>query len=131
MKYADFDYSKYPEVFIKMNPILPTTQEQKLFFADFERMLQMHDKAFVIFNSKDQKLISSEARIQAGQWMKSIHHIFPSKINALFFTEASIWLNMVLKAIFMINKPPVPIHVCNTLDDVKKILKESYGYEMK
>jgi hypothetical protein len=128
MKYADYDYTKYPVVYIKMNPVSPTKQQQEIFFQDFEKIFAFKDKAILIFNSKDQKLISSEARIQAGQWMKTVQENMRKSVTTIIFTEASVWLSMVLKAIFMISKPPVPMHVVKDLDEAKQLIAEKYPH---
>lgn len=131
MKYSDFNVTQHPFVYIKINPLLPTAEELKVFFDDFEKLFVMTPQSIVIFNTKEQKLLSSESRIQVGKWLKDVEKPMNEKIRCIFFTESSIWLQMVLKAIFLITTPPVPIHVVSTLDDVAKHLKKEYRIDFK
>jgi hypothetical protein len=128
--YADFDFSKYPVVYITMNPVSPTIEQQTEFFQQFERILEKEQKAMVIFNSKHQKLTSSETRIQAGNWLKNNQEGLKSKVRVIIFTESSIWLQIVLKAIFLVATLPVPMHVVNNYHDAKKILEREYNYKI-
>lgn len=129
MDYAEFDYSKYPVVFIKMNPVAPTLEQHSHFFKQFERMFEMPEKAVIIFNAKNQKLISSEARIQAGHWVKRISPSLKDHVRCMVFTEASIWLSIVLKAIFIVASPPVPLHIVGSMEEARKLLQKEYKFE--
>lgn len=126
MKYADFNFRQYPVVLVTMNPISPTVAEQDEFFADFEKMFSMNSQAILILNSKNQKLISSEARIAAGQWVKKRNEDVKRKVRVIIFVESSIWLKMVLNAIFMVAKLPVPMHVLKDHQAAREFVKQNY-----
>jgi hypothetical protein len=109
-----------------MNPMAPTITEQEDFFRDFELLFQREEKAIIIMNSKNQKLISSEARIRAGLWLKQNETNMANHLRVIIFIEGSIWLQMVIKAIFMIKTPPVPTHALKDLAAAKLLLNEKY-----
>jgi hypothetical protein len=129
-KYADFDFSDYPLVHITMHPVSPTLAEQEVFLNEFAQIFDRPLTAMVIFNAKHQKLVSSEARIQTGNWVKKFEKQLKEKIRVMVFTECSMWVQVLLKAVFLVAKAPVPMHVVSTYKDALDLLEKDFDYKL-
>ncbi|NBW34410.1 MAG: hypothetical protein EBR30_05205 [Cytophagia bacterium] len=130
MNYVHADDTRYPIVYFKVHPILPTLDDMQDVFHKVNELLERPEQAIILVNTRDQKLISSEARIAAGKWLNQIEPKLKDKVKCIFFMESSIWLNIVLKAIFLVAKLLAPTHVLTTPDEVAYLLKKNYNIEM-
>jgi hypothetical protein len=128
-KYADIDLSRYPLVYIVINPISPTIQEQEVFLNEFSQIFSMPNTAMVVFNGRHQKWISKEAQRHSLQWISLMEDQIRRKVKVIVFTECSSWVYLLLKIVLSVTTASVPMHVTKTFDDAIVLLKEKYMYQ--
>jgi hypothetical protein len=126
MKYAEFEV-KPPIVFVKINPIDVSLEDYKneVLQAQTKILYELPSSAW-IFDSRHTKLLSSEHRIAAGNWMKSNSQTIKQRVKAVFLVECSFWTELMLKSIFLVINPPVPFHILKKADDAYKMLAQKY-----
>lgn len=126
MKYAEFDLSNLPIIHVKINPVDVSLIEYKQdVLAVQTRLLHDYSDAVWVFNSKHTKLLSSEHRIAAGNWLKENLPLLKEKVRMVFFIECSFWTEMMLKSIFLVAKLPVPMKVVKDISSVTQFLQNN------
>jgi hypothetical protein len=132
MKYAEFDLSRLPFVVMTINPVMPSLEEFKRDYLDIqEKLVREKTNMIWIIKAKHIKLLPSEHRIAAGVFIKQNIEQLKLGVRVAFLVEASFWTQMMLNAITLIIKSPVPFHVCSNMDDALLILRRDYGIDLK
>jgi hypothetical protein len=127
MKYAEFDLSMLPIVYVIINPVDVTINDYRTQVLDVQtKILRDHPTTYWVFNSKHTKLLSSEHRIAAGTWMKDNLEMIKERVPVVILTECSFWTQMMIKSIFLVVKPPVPFEMCSDLTAAKKLIDDRF-----
>ena len=119
MKLLDYDLSQYPIIIGRSNPIAANAINSKENIVELELQLNniKGEKAIMIFDLTHAKYMSSEIRIQYGNWIKHAESLFKDKLICIILVNKSSIMNMVVKGIMLIKKLPIPMHMVSTLEE--------------
>ncbi|HEY0655610.1 MAG TPA: hypothetical protein VGD65_20895 [Chryseosolibacter sp.] len=98
-------------------PVLPTLNEnaeQLKSVSDFMRSIPTESKGVVITDAKNSKLSGSEVRIQTGQWTKENSSLIEKTIIAQIQYNTNLITSLLMKGVFLVSKPPVPVILVGT-----------------
>jgi hypothetical protein len=116
------DTSKVPIIVIKVKDVDPSIHDYQAFLDAMTQLLNQYSDVYWIFDAKHMKMTSSQTRIMAGNWLKREGARIKSNVKAVYFIRSSFWTTMVLKAIFVVAKLPVPLQLLPELADVEKLI---------
>ncbi len=132
MKYAEYDLSKLPVVQVMINKVDVSISDYKNdVLAMQTKILNDHSSTVWIINSKHTKLLPSEHRIAAGNWIKENMTKIKERVIVVILIECSFWTEMVLKSIFLVNKPPVRFEILKDLDAAEKFINTELKLNVK
>jgi hypothetical protein len=125
--YAEYDSSLHPVVIARIKPIEPTPQEFDQYIQAAKEVIRNLAGGVMVFNVSDGKFLSSEQRIKLGKLFKDEREAL-LRLKGMAYVNAAIIPMTMLKAIFLVNKPPVDYTVVSTEADAiswaKKKLSE-------
>ena len=114
MKFVEIDKSNEPVVVYEFSSKDPTPQEFDAYIKDLTEDIHNLSGAVVVNDLSNAKYLSSENRIKAGKVIKDNESVVKQNIVAIVYVMPSVVLNMLLKGIFAIKKPPVEVKIVKT-----------------
>jgi hypothetical protein len=115
-KFIIIDDTKFPIVISRCQKFIPTPEEFRQMQVDLETYASNHQDYVSIFDLTDLAFLSSEFRISQAKWSKRNDPMFVKQnIRFAFCTPSSI-AQIMLKGVFLINKPGVPYTVVSSVE---------------
>lgn len=114
MKYVEIDKSNEPVVVYEFSSKDPTPQEFDAYIKDLTEDVHNLNGVVMVNDLSNAKYLSSENRIKAGKVIKDNEAVVKKNIVAIVYVMPSVVLNMLLKGIFAIKKPPVEVKIVKT-----------------
>jgi hypothetical protein len=125
MKAANFDFSISPIVIIKVNPIEATDANFTEFLKEFGQTLKnTTGKIAIITDLTLAKFLSADLRIKMGNFYKENDALIKEKVEIMSIVNKSAIMNIVIKGVFLVKKPPVPTNTFSSLDQAIKWSEE-------
>ncbi len=126
MNFVNIDRSNFPIVTFKISPFEPSLEIYKNYLNDVTEILNRHENMVFIFDLSVGKPLSSEIRILQGEWIKNKEELIKNKLKGMVFVHNSIIMNLMMKGIFLIKKPPVPYVVTKNIEEALNCANEQY-----
>ena len=120
MKYAEFDFSKFPAVTITFNNVEPTNEEFYEYLEEILRIYNRKEKFVLIFNASKAKYLKAELRVDQGNWIKKHEELIKKYCLGNAYIISNPIIKIVFNCILAVNKPPVPYTVFSNRYDAKK-----------
>lgn len=117
MKFVEIDRSQAPILVYKFSSKDPTDQEFEAYLKDLVNDWKSNSGAVIISDLSEAKYLSSENRIKVGKVMKDNEEMIKANVRAIVYVMPSVVLNMLLKGIFAIKKPPVEVKIVKTREE--------------
>lgn len=117
MKFVDIDRSQAPVLVYKFSSKDPSDQEFEAYLKDLVNDWKSYSGSVIINDLSEAKYLSSENRIKVGKVMKDNEEMMTQSVKALVYVMPSVILNMLLKGIFAIKKPPVEVKIVKTREE--------------
>ena len=117
MKYFEIDKTHFPVILIRINPIEMSLKDQQEYLEKVYELVEQFPGLVLITDISKGKPLSSEVRIYQGNWNKKHEAFLKQRLNGLVFVNESIIMTIVLKGIFLVQKPPVTHTVVTNLED--------------
>lgn len=114
MKYAEIDYSRDPIVMATISPIEPTDAQFDEYLASLDALLGKMKYGVLIIQISQGKFLTSEKRIQLGNWGKRNTALIKQRMAGLCYINSAFLPATILKGILLVNTPPVPYTVVKT-----------------
>jgi hypothetical protein len=108
MKFYEIDKTNFPIVTIRMHNVEPSAQDFKIYLQEHLEMLSStSEPVILIMDISNGKSLSSELRIEQGNWNKKNYDLLRSKMKGMVFVTKSLVMQFVIKAVCIIQKLPV------------------------
>ena len=125
MNYSELDFSQYPIILSKTNPIDPTVQQVEDYFTTLDKMLEATSGPYVFISYSDEaKFISSDARIQIGKWAGKLTDKYKARNKGSIIVTNGVLGQMMLKGIALVYKPLQDNIIVKSLDEAMVKAKE-------
>jgi hypothetical protein len=126
MELATFDISHLPNFIMTLNPVEPTAELMDKNFVEIDKILnQIKDKkGFQIVNLLNAKYLNSDLRIKQGNWLKEKDSLLKEKLEGVIIVNNSVMMNIVVKGVLLIKKPPVPMYFVKTVEEAMALADE-------
>ncbi|MDX2188407.1 MAG: hypothetical protein SFY32_00975 [Bacteroidota bacterium] len=115
--YAIFDYSQLPIVVIDVQREPLSVEDFQVYLTEMEEMYKKHESVILIFDTEKAKYLSGEFRILQGNWIKAHKHTIAKQAQHMIFIISSPIINMILKAILIIQPLPAPHKVVKSKEE--------------
>ncbi len=118
MKFAEIDASQFPVVVIRINPKEASKADVEEHMHESYEFVQSQTQMFVsVYDLTNLKYLSSEARIQLGEWTKQNKALFQKHIAGVAYYSPSVVTSMLLKGIFLISPPPTVYIIAGSIEE--------------
>jgi hypothetical protein len=116
MPFSEILTQQLPVVVVRFSDEEP---DAKAFEAHLQRMYQLyasHHNIVVVFDTRKARYLSSENRIRQGKWLKEHHSMVAAALKGAAYVASGAMAQMILKGIFLIQKPDWPHKVFTDYD---------------
>lgn len=114
--FSQTDDARFPIVLVTLNDFEPTLDEFNHHLDELTQLTSSQGVVLMLDISKS-KFLPSEHRIAAGKWLKTESEKMKNNLKGLVFINSSVIMSVVLKGVFLVNKPPVDYLVASSLEE--------------
>ena len=130
-KYAEFDTSEDPVVYVKFSSVKPTVDAFDDYLNDMRAILDNKKRVIMLFdssNSNDAENLSSNLLIKQAKWIKENKEDIGKYVDHNIFVIPSRILRVVFNCILGIQRIPAPYVVLSSKDEAFRFVNEKiYG----
>ena len=117
MEYISVDKTKFPIIRIIMKKDEPSDEEFNDYLQTMYDIYSSNKGIVIIYDTRKSKYLKSKHRVKLGNWLKTNKQIINNAVLGVSYLVASPIGKIMLKGIFLVQKPIWKNKIVTSLDD--------------
>lgn len=122
-KYATIDSSEFPLIRVRFTGEKSTDENFQLYLKEVERAYDRENKIGILFDASQATLPGINHQKMQAQWLKDHKSLMQNYCAGTAYVIPNLVIRNVLKAIFALQKQPVPYRVCRDVSEAEEWLQ--------
>ena len=127
MKYAILKWIEPTIMVVTFSDFDPTEEQFEEYLKEMDAIYKNNSGFVIIFDGSKAKYLSSKLRIRQGKWMKDNNALIKEKCMGHIYMITSKLTSFLLKAIFVVQSPPIQHAVVSNMDDAREKARNFLG----
>ncbi|MEL6538133.1 MAG: hypothetical protein AAFQ98_22130 [Bacteroidota bacterium] len=125
MKFASVQLSDSDVIEIKYNKVEPTREQFETYLDEILDLVKKFPGTGQLYDGTHIKLLPAEMRIRHGKWIKENEDLFISNVTVSAFVIPNMLARMVLRGVFLIQKPVTPYTIVSSREEGLAYIKSN------
>jgi len=124
--YAEVDTSRFPIIQVTFTGEKASTDNFQFYLQEVKNSYDLQSKVALIFDANNAVLPGLTYQKMQADWLKENEKMMTDYCVGTAYVISNSLIRNVLKAIFLLQKQPVPYMVCSTLEEAEAWVQQQW-----